>query len=81
MSDQYETEKVFKYHPPSDEQTKVYVNIRDMSKELAEYVEIVSPHTRERDMALTKLEEFVMWANANVARNGLNDKEIENDEN
>lgn len=44
--------------------------IRDGATVLAMRIEAVVPESRERSLALTKLEEVVFWANAGIARNG-----------
>lgn len=62
-------EKAFTYHPPKDDQPERYVAIRAKAKELATlYAELV-PSSRELAVALTNLEQSVMWANAGIARN------------
>ena len=63
-------EKNFTYHAPTEEQKEIYKNIRKMAHDYAEYIQTVCPQSREQSLALTKLEECVMWANANIARNG-----------
>lgn len=60
----------FTYHPPTDEQVGHYKEIRSKARELAELVEARCPNSREKSLAMTKLEESVMWANASIARNG-----------
>lgn len=60
----------FTYHPPTDEQGALYKAIRAKARELAELVEERCPNSREKSLAMTKLEESVMWANASIARNG-----------
>lgn len=60
----------FTYHKPNPQMTDRFVNIRELALQLAE--EIDSDHeveTREKSLAITKLEEAVMWANAHIARN------------
>lgn len=64
-----EIEKRFNYHPPKEGQPEKYQKLRDRIKSLAYYVFEVCPDSRERSLALTKLEEAVMWANAAIARN------------
>lgn len=61
-------EKAFTYHPPKPGQPEVYQSIRDKAKELALFINDVCPSCRETSIALTKLEETVMWANAGIAR-------------
>jgi hypothetical protein len=58
----------FTYHPPKADQPKRYVMIRDQAKELAVLLVMETPDSREQSLALTALEECVMWANAAIAR-------------
>ena len=60
----------FKYHSPKAGQPELYVEIRDTAKVLALLFLKSCPDGREKSLALTKLEEAVMWANASIARNG-----------
>ena len=50
--------------------------IRSSGKAMARTILKLTPQSRERSLALTKLEEAVMWANAAIARNET-DKESE----
>ena len=59
----------FTYHPPKPGQAEIYQSIRDISRGLAMFIEDHCPQSRERSLAMTKLEECVMWANASIARN------------
>lgn len=62
-------ENDFSYHAPSPEKIDKHETLREATKALAlMYLELV-PGGREQSLALTKLEEAVMWANAGVARN------------
>ena len=61
--------KRFTYHAPKDDQPVRYGAIRGEAKDLAELIYGHCPPSRERSLALTKLEEAVMWANAAIARN------------
>jgi len=58
----------FTYHKPSEDQTVIYTDLRYMSGQLACSIVDLVPDCRERKIALQKLEEMVMWANAGVAR-------------
>lgn len=58
----------FKYHPPKDDQPEKYEDIRDYARRYAQMIVILCPDSRERSLALTKLEEVVFWANAAIAR-------------
>ena len=62
-------EKAFTYHPPKDGQHAKYAMIRAQAKELAYMIDMHVPDSREKSLAMTKLEECVMWANAGIARN------------
>lgn len=79
MERKYDPEHVFMYHAPRPEREIVpglskmadedaYDQIRDRAKALAYDVLGACPESRERSLALTKLEECVMWANASIAR-------------
>ena len=65
----FEIERNFSYHAPTEEQVDRFETIRNGAKSLAAYVNEYCPDSREKSLAITKLEEFVMWANASVARN------------
>ena len=62
-------ENNFTYHPPKGDQQARYEHIRTMGKSLAIAIEQFSPDSREKSLAMTKVEEAVMWANAAIARN------------
>ncbi len=62
-------ERNFKYHAPKDGQADRYANIRLNARDLAELFDKECPDSREKSLAMTKLEEAVMWANAAIARN------------
>jgi hypothetical protein len=59
----------FTYHQPKPGQPEKYLRIRSQAKTLASSITVECPDSRERSLALTKLEEVVMWANASIARN------------
>jgi hypothetical protein len=61
----------FTYHPPQTRDTATkYVFIRGACKFLATLLIRLCPSSRERSIALTKIEEAMMWANASIAREG-----------
>ena len=70
-----ELEKRFTYHPPKDvkrgpqNQLERYKMIRDEGFSFACLIEDLCPESREKSLAITKLEEVVMWSNASIARN------------
>lgn len=59
----------FSYHPPKgEEQTDKYQELRASARAFAFQLCRLVPDSRERSLALTKLEECVMHANSGVAR-------------
>ena len=62
-------ENNYKYHAPKEGQTEKYEELRKKAKEFACLCVAFCPESRERSLALTKIEEAVMWANASIARN------------
>jgi hypothetical protein len=59
----------FRYHRPSGSQPERYERLRDEAAKLAHLIACNTPESREQSLALTKLEEVVMFANAAIARN------------
>lgn len=62
-------ENRFSYHPPKEGQSEKYQEIRNSCKAIAERVLYLTPPCREQSIAITKLEEAMMWANSAIARN------------
>jgi len=59
----------FTHHPPKNETViAMYAEIREEGFRLASLVDMHVPDGREKALALTKIEEAVMWANAGIAR-------------
>ena len=58
----------FTYHAPKEGQPEKYEAIRNKGFGLAQTIETLCPDSREQSLAITKLEEAVMWANAAIAR-------------
>lgn len=67
--DKAKIEKAFTYHAPKNDQPARYVELRANAKELAELMTAMCPPSRELSLALTNLEQAIMWANAAIARN------------
>lgn len=65
-----ELETRFTYHAPKPGQPELYVSLRAMALSLAAHINDVCPDCRETSLALTHLEQTVMWANAGIARRG-----------
>lgn len=59
----------FKHHAPKEGQPEKYTIIRADGLTMATTIDMFCPDSREKSLALTKLEEAVMWANAAIARN------------
>lgn len=70
-----ELDKRFNYHAPMEHtrsgstQVERYTAFRAESRKLAGKIIEFSLASREQSLALTKLEEAVMWFNAAIARN------------
>lgn len=63
----FDIEQVFSYHPPVLDQPARYSSIRNAAKALAQNILDNAPPSREQSLALTHLQEAVMFANAAVA--------------
>jgi hypothetical protein len=66
-----ELNRRFSYHPPKGNQAERYENLRAYGRELAVHIDILCPDSREKSLAMTALEEAIMWAIASIARNEL----------
>lgn len=67
--EQNDLDNRFTYHTPKEGQPEKYMKIRDTAKELTILINDLAPECREKSLAITKIEEAVMWANASIARN------------
>lgn len=67
MSEQIENN--FSYHSPKEGHPEKYEVIRANAKDLAYFIDQLCPNSREKSLAMTNLEQAVMWANASIARN------------
>lgn len=70
MAELNDLENVYRYHAPTGDQPQRYEALRAQAKALAARVLELAPDSRERSLALVRLEEAVMWANAAIARDG-----------
>ena len=68
MADDDDLVSRFTYHPPKNGQAERYENLRAQGLHLARLVSEHTPPSREQSLALTHLEQAVMWANAAIAR-------------
>lgn len=69
MSPEEDLENRFKHHPPKNGQVERYEALRGHGLDLCLHILGQCPASRERSLAITKIEEAVMWANAAIARN------------
>ena len=67
----YDVERNMTNHPPKDEETiQTYEDLRGGFKLLARHLDMVCPDSREKSLAITNLEQALMWAVASIARDG-----------
>lgn len=62
-------ERNFTYHPPKKENIHKFESLRNMGKITAEAILKYTPCCPEQTLAIRKVEEAIMWANAALARN------------
>lgn len=59
----------FVYHAPHGDQIERYAALREAGRQLAIKIVESTPISREQSLALTNLEQAIMFANASIARN------------
>lgn len=64
-----ELQNRFTYHAPQGNDVDKYQMIRNIGLSFATVINELVPDSREKALAITKLEEVVFWANAGIARN------------
>lgn len=62
-------ENTFTYHRPFGTQPERYEHLRTVAKGLATAIMLHCPESREKSLALTAVQQAVMWANASIACN------------
>lgn len=67
--DQTDIENRFTHHPPKGDQGTRYQSLRQLFAAMASKIDEHCPDSREKSLAITKLEESSFWANASIARN------------
>lgn len=60
----------FAFHPANETTGDKHAEVRGACFSLAEYLVAALPPGREASLAITALEEVMMWSNAAIARNG-----------
>ena len=76
MKTNIDIDKIFTYHSPNQEQKAFYENFRKAAKALAIMIDSFVPDCTEKNLAIEKLQECVMWGNAGVARFGIDHENI-----
>jgi hypothetical protein len=76
-SEQWEKVKNnFIYHKPITDQAERYEYLRKLGLDLGEAILACCPNSREASLAMTNLEQAIMWANASIARNERDETQI-----
>ena len=74
MPPQLDLNNIFTYHKPFGNQPERYQRLRDKAKELGQMIQNDCPDSRERAVALTNLQQTIMWAYAAIAINEVESK-------
>ena len=61
--------RTYTYHPPFGSQPERYIALREAGKAFAQAISTLCPPSRETSVALTNVQQAVMWANAAIAIN------------
>lgn len=59
----------FAYHAPTGGKAQKHAAVREACLKLASEITNLCPEGRETALAITKVEEAMVWANAGIARN------------
>ena len=62
-------DNIFTYHAPHGDQAGRYETLRNKARELAYLINSFCPESREKSLAITNLQQSIMWANASIAIN------------
>lgn len=65
--------EIFTYHAPFGTQVVRYQELRQKAYEIAGLINTSCPESREKSLAITNLQQAIMWANASIA---INEKEV-----
>ena len=63
--------ETFKHHEFDKRQIEASDAIRDTAEDLEAIIALRCAPSREKSLAMTKLEECIMWANKSLALNGV----------
>lgn len=64
---------IFTYHPPFGDQPTRYQSLRAKGRELADLILLSTPESREQSLALTAVQQAVMWGASAIA---VNEKQV-----
>ena len=67
--DVHQIANIFTYHKPFGDQPARYELLREAGGKLATLVNELCPESREKSLALTTIQQAIMWANAAIAIN------------
>lgn len=67
----------FGYHRPDDVARIAHEQVRADCLALAQSIDLAGADSREKSLAITALEETMMWANAMIAREGADRREAD----
>lgn len=62
-----EIDRRFTYHAPPPNRVRLHEDLRSAFRELAHVLNETLPEGREKSLALTQLQDGLMWANASIA--------------
>jgi hypothetical protein len=57
----------FTYHPATEATGEIHGTLRALHMELAFKIQEITPQSREQSLALTALQESLLWSNAAIA--------------
>lgn len=67
--DEHELDRRFKFYPADEDAADKHGSVRDVCRDAAGHLLFLTgPPSREQSLAITALEEAMMWANAAIAR-------------
>lgn len=62
-----EITEIFTYHRPFGNQAERYEALRECGRVLAMLIQRACPESREKSLAITSIQQSIMWANASIA--------------
>lgn len=63
----FDLRMIFTYHAPKEGQPQKYENLREAGREIAVLIKDLVPDCEEKEIAINKVREAIMWANAAIA--------------